>query len=756
MIRRAAIVCTFVLLTSQAALAQDVTGTDFSDQVHLQHCRVLIDGVEVAADAEVYMRDEDDSLYVSADQLDAWRLKHPPKPSFVRDGAFYYGLQTDLNLATSYDRELDELNIVARRTSFVGQPAATGPPVTSPGRGSFLNYSLMRQNGTYDFNAALFGGVVTTRYVSTAENGLEFHRARTRWVHLDPVHHTLLGIGEGTSGDNWLATSVPFAGIHFGSDFSSDPNYVGHEPLVVVGVAASPSLLEVFIDNILLIRRDVQQGPFTVRDLPQSAAYSDVVMVLTDANGKKDVQVARPVVDPDFFGKGKSAYAFNAGIGQENVGLRNTYYRHAVFGGKFDFGITNDLTAEVYAESINGENFIDAGADIRLGPDHTLEFRAGGGNKRRSGQVRYNLRRGHFQFNEIFGYNSLRTDPIEGEDFGVVTNISEATELSIELSRKWTLAFRLDRNRDSEGSNSSLLTSKLRYRISTFTFEISPFYDFVTHRTYGNMSVNFAVGIGRRAGMRSSVTNRGDTTAAIDYAKQNVEPGDPLSYQAQWSANKSQDRRFSMTEELPWASTNFTFQQQNGRKIYEPQVSGALAFLGGRIYALRTVSSSDSFGMVHVAGLPHAHVTVNDEAAGLTDARGDLLLKRLASFRDNAIAVSAEDVPLSLNVPDPKHVTPASSSPVAVRIPIAVVGSFTFHVVDDKGAPLPAGSVLVGDQGKYIVGYAGRVYVAGVGAGVQRFSSTAGGVPCTAQLNVPSNLGTVPDLGQAVCAHLSS
>ena len=432
------------------------------------------------------------------------------------------------------------------------------------------------------------------------------------------------------------------------------------------------------------------------------------------------------------------------------------YYRHGVFAGKFDIGFTNDITGELYAESINGENFIDAGADLRLGENHTLEFRAGAGNKRRSGQVRYDLRRGHFQLREIFGYNSLHADPIEGDDLGVVTQITESTELSIELSRKWTLAFRLDRNRDSEGSNSSLLTTKLRYRINTFTFDVTPFYDFVKHRTYGNMSVNFAVGVGRRAGMRSSVTAKGETTAAVDYSKQNTEPGDPLSYQAQWSANKSQDRRFSITDDLPWVSANFNFQQQNGQKIYEPQLSGALAFLGGRVYALRTVSSSDSFGMVHVAGLPHAHVTVNDETMGLTDSRGDLLLRRLASFRDNAIGVSAEDVPLSLNVPEPKHVTPANSSPVAVTIPIAAVGSFTFHAVDEKGAPLAAGSELVGDHGKYVVGYGGRVYVAGVGAGPQHFSGTIAGVPCTVQINVPADLGTVPDLGQAICATVSS
>lgn len=751
MIRRASILCTLAMLCAQTALAQDVTGTDFGDQVHIQHCRVLIDGVEVASDAAVYMNDEDDSLYVSAYQLDAWKLKHPPKPSFERDGQFYYGLQTDLNLATSYDRELDELNIVARRTSFVGQPASTGPPAISPGRGSFLNYSVMRQNGTYDFDAALFGGVFLTRYVSTAQNGLEFHRARTRWYRLDPVHHTVLGIGEGTSGDNWLGTSVPFAGIHWASDFSSDPNYVGHEPLTVVGVAASPSLLEVYIDNVLLIRRDVQQGPFTVRDLPQSAAYSDVVMVLTDANGVKDIQVARPAVDPDFLGHGKSVFAINAGIGQENVDMRNTYYRHGVFAGVFRYGFTDKISAEVYAESVNGENFADAGADIRLGDNHTLEFRAGAGNKRRSGQVRYEVISGKFHLREIFSYNSLHTDPIEGEDFGDVAQITESSELSVDLSRKWSLAFRLDRSRDTEGSNSSLLSSKLRYRINTFNFDISPFYDFVRHRTYGNMSVNFTVGVGRRAGMRSSVTAKKEVTAAIDYSKQNVEPGDPLSYTVQWTANKSQDRRFSMIDELSWASTSFNFQQQNGQKIYEPQISGALAFVGGRVYPLRTVSSVDSFGMVHVAGLPHARVTVNDEPAGRTDARGDLLLRKLAPFRDNAIGVSAEDVPLSLNVPEARHVTPANSSPVALTIPIGAVGSFTFHVVDEKGAPLAAGSELVNDHGKYVIGYNGRVYVAGVGAGLQRFGGTVGGAPCTVQINVPATLGTVPDLGQAVC-----
>jgi outer membrane usher protein len=754
MIGRLLSACAIAALCAAPAYGQELQTSDLNDGVHIEHFRVVVNGVQIADDAAVYLGD-DETVYVSEDDLAAWQLKRPPKLTFQRNGLAYYGLQTDAQLATSYDRGQHELEIVAPRSAFIGQ-AAAGPPNIAPGRGAFLNYTLMRQSGSYDLYLAGRTGVFRMRYLSTAGvDGLEFHRGQTNWFRLDPVRHTVLSIGEGTSGDNWLGTNASFAGIHFASEYTSDPNYLAHGTLSVSGSAEMPSLLEIFIDNILVLRVDVRQGPFTVRDLPASAAHSDIVMVLTDATGNKTIQIARPTVDADFVAKGRTIYAFDAGIGEHNGNLKNTFYRGGVFEGAIRTGLTNRITGEVFAESIAGENFIDAGADVRLGSDQTLGFRIGGGNKRHAGQYRLNLHRGKFQLSEQFAYSSLRAEPIEGLDLGDVARLSENTDFSVTFSRRWSMGLRLDRSRDNQGSNSSSGAMRISYQSEGgVRIDVSPLYDFTHHLMSGNMSLSFAVARDRRVTERSAVTQQNQASAALEYRKDSSDPNDPISYEAQVSANQSQDRNFSIRDEMPWSSGSFRFQQQNGTRIYEPEISGAIAFVGSRFYALRTISSSESFGVVHLPGLKNVRVSVNSSLEGRTNSRGDLLLKRLSPWRDNTITVSEEDVPLNLNIRDPLHVFPASASPLDVTIPIVSRGGFIIEVVDESGAPLTPGSRLATAGTSYIVGYGGRSYITGVSSGSQQLTGSTATGACTVDVTVPAGLDDIPNLGRHVCRRL--
>jgi outer membrane usher protein len=727
------------------------TSADLSDELHLEHYSVRLDGVVVAADATVY-RADDHTIYVSSAQLDAWGLKRPLKPAFDRDGQSYYGLQTDLTLATSFDRDSHELDIVARKSAFIGQPNTALPPI-SPGNGLFMNYYLSKESGSYDLFSAAGNGVFEQRYLSTTgEDGLEFHRSRTRWFQLNPVSHTVLQLGDGTTDGGWIGTSAPFAGVHFASDYTSDPTYVQNGPPSVSGVAASPSQLEVYVDNVLELRRDVPQGPFTVRDLPSSAAHSDIVMVLTDADGKRTFQVARPTYNPDFLGQRMTTFSVDAGLGHSNVDLKHSYYSGGVFEGTLRYGITSHITGEFHAESIAGENFADAGADFALTGDDTFDFRIGDGNKRRASQFEYNLRRRGFRFREQLTFNSLQAEPFLAMDFGdTIAQISESSELGVDFNRNVSLTLRLDRSRDNTGFNSSMLSARTRYRNRALTVEINPLYDFVRRRMSANIGLTFRVSPDERIIERSAVTAQGQKSAAIEYRKDSNDPSDPISIAAKISAGRTQDRRFYINDDMPWASASFNYQQLNRRSIYEPEIYGALAFAGNRLYTLRTVGDSESFGVLHIPGLRNVRVSVNSSDVGRTNSRGDLMLRDLAPFRDNAIGVSTEDIPLDVNILDPKHVVPARSSPLSLTIPIASRGGFTLNAVDERGAALEPGGELQSTDGRYPIGYNGRTYVTGLAPGPQRLMGSANGVPCTIAITVPANLDQIPDLGRQIC-----
>ncbi|HEV2262801.1 MAG TPA: hypothetical protein VGR69_10990, partial [Candidatus Rubrimentiphilum sp.] len=513
-----------------------------------------------------------------------------------------------------------------------------------------------------------------------------------------------------------------------------------------------PSLLEVYIDNILELRQDVPQGPFTVRDLPASAAHSDIVLVLTDINGKKTLQVARPSYDPDFLGKNQRAFSVDAGLAHEKVDLVGSYYHGSVFDGMFRYGISNRITGEIYGESINGENFADAGADMSLGEQETFTFRIGGGNKRHSSQYEYNLRSRKIRLREQLSFNSLKEEPFFGEDFGdTVSQISETTDLTYDMSRNLSFVARLDRRRSNNGSNSSAFSLRTRYRNRAITLELSPLYDFVSRRPSATLTLTFRASDDTRIVQRSAVTTRGQRSASLEFRKDSIDPSDPISYSARIAAGRSQDRRFFISDEMRWGTATFNYQNLNGTSIYEPQLEGALAFAGNRLYPVRTVGDNEAFGILHLPGLKHVRVSINSSDSGATDAHGDLALRDLQAFRDNVIDASTADLPIDVNVIEPLHVVPAANTPVFVVIPVLSRAGFTLNVFDERGMPLDPGGQLQGQNGTYPVGYNGRVYVTGVGPGTQTLTGTANGVACTLQITVPANIQTIPDLGRQTC-----
>src|SRR5581483_1760981 len=143
----------------------------------------------------------------------------------------------------------EELDIVAPPSAFVGRPPRRDLPFT-PGSGSFFNYELQREQGQYAFTVGTPGGVIENRYISTyGRDNLEFHRASTRWYRFYPNQHFALQLGDARTDGGMLGEAAAFAGLHWATDFKTDPNFISYGHPSVSGVALAPSLLEVYVNN---------------------------------------------------------------------------------------------------------------------------------------------------------------------------------------------------------------------------------------------------------------------------------------------------------------------------------------------------------------------------------------------------------------------------------------------------------------------------------------------------------------------------
>ncbi len=661
------LVCSFVLAFSAIALATPTT-EDVAASVHPEHVTVRVNAVTVATNAIVYLSD-DGTIYVSSEQLAAWRLKPTLKPAFERDKNAYYGLQTDLHLAIGFDRTSNELEIVASPSAFVGARSSALPPLTSPS-GSFLNYTLRREDGEYSFASALAGGTFQTTYLSTAgADGLEFHRGTSRIFWLNSNSHTVLQIGDGSTDAGKLGTNASIGGIHFGTDSANDP---GHEPSVppeVSGYATSPSLLEVYVDNILELREYVPAGPFTIRDLPSASANSNIVMVLTDSLGHKTTQAAEPSTDSGFVARGRTTFSVDAGLAHQNINQKGSLYNGGVFDGSTRYGLTSTVTLEAYAESIKGENFGNLGTEIELSPSQELAARIGTGNRRRASEYEYKFEQGPLSLRETIKLNSITAQQLSYlETPNITAQISESSELGLQLSSTWQMQLNLERTRDSNGFNSSTLSGRFRYRSGPLSLSMGPVYDFIARRESGNATVEYQLTENQRLRAPTSVTQNGDVSQALEYRKDPASPADPLAYEARVALERSQSAELSVTDSEPFAEATIDAQRQYGQNIFEPKLQGALAFVGGHTYAVRDVTTQESFGLLHLPGLSRVRVLVNHVNAGRTDKRGDLLLRNLSPYRVNTVTVDESDLPRDVRV-NPVIFVPRSGGTV-LKIPV--------------------------------------------------------------------------------------
>ena len=104
-------------------------------------------------------------------------------------------------------------------------------------------------------------------------------------------------------------------------------------------------------------------------------------------------------------------------------------------------------------------------------------------------------------------------------------------------------------------------------------------------------------------------------------------------------------------------------------------------------------------------------------AVGVTGTDGRLLVTALRPYERNRIGIEINDLPDgALVVEDALTATPGPRAGTVVRFPVETGAAGDTRIVDETGAPLPVGAILMAEDQRYPVGRDGRVFVGGVHA----------------------------------------
>ncbi len=636
--------------------------------------------------------------------------------------------------------------------------------IPSMAAGTVINYDLSFTSGigrsTEFFSTELSTGigagvfVASQAYLHDGQND-RFIRLDTNYTLDRPEKLTTLRLGDAISRPaTTLGRPVRFAGIQYGSNFRVQPGLITAPLASLSGQAAVPSMVDLYINNVLQSSQAVPPGPFSITTPPMLAGDGEIVMKVRDISGREELISGRFYSTPYLLAPGLSEFSFEAGTLRINYGLPEDHYNSLFSSASYRRGITEKFTAEFGAQgsSDGPKNILASG--IRTVPSIGLFNLAVGlsnsdigtgsqfaaGFERRSGPMSLSLRTEHA--NDKF------------QQTGVDTSL---------VMRRLDNAF-WNYRIDGLGNLGLSYTHYQRAATpATQVFGIS----FSTLRSWWGSAVisayqtegpdkNYSIGLfwviptsrDISASLLHSAT-QGAASVTVLQAQKSPPYGEGIGWRLQTAINAAHQAsvvKQSRTGVMYADVANYQ-DTTNGRV----GLSGSLVNIDEQWFLGRRISSS--YGVVKLPELSNVRVYVDNQLAAQTDERGYALLPNLHPYIKNHVSVDQLDLPLDTKIDSLlTRPVPMWRRGVIVKFPIRKISAATLRIVDEQGLPIPVGASvqLEGNLELFVVGRDGLAYI----EDLQEKNVISVSWPeneCRVKVPYRADEGLVPYLGEFEC-----
>ncbi|MCW5624360.1 MAG: fimbrial biogenesis outer membrane usher protein [Burkholderiales bacterium] len=686
---------------------------------------VNINGVDQEGTYQV-IRLGDGTLAVLSADLNTWRLR-PEAEGFEYEGQLYHALAEIAGVEYHVDDKSQVLMMTTPATAFsttvIAPDRAEMPVLTESRPGAFFNYDVqtrrnagqLSEGGLFELGAFNNGGVGTSTFLwNSASPYREFVRLDTTWARDLPDRMESLRAGDLISRGGAWGRSVRLGGLQWSSNFSTRPNFIAFPLPSMQGEAVLPSTIDVYVNNVRRLSRNVPPGPFEIPEVPLVTGQGDLRLVVRDVLGRQQVITQPYYASPQLLRPGLHDFSYEVGAVRENYTLDNAAYGRAALVMTDRLGITDRFTREFHGEVLTDQQTGGAGL-VWLWPQ-VAAFNAnvaassspmGGGRLVSVGMQRQALdfsigfqaqfaERDFVQIGTLPGFTPQRTVsaqfgmPLAGSGFSVTyldqrfwdggkTRLLSAN-YSIPLGRVGQLGFYAIRN---DGDYAATTVG------FTFIYVLDP-------RTTASVDVN---------------RNTDAGTQPTVQLQRNVLDTGSFGYRLLAGGGQYERQEASGTWRTQYGDYSADVGSFNGNDYERLGATGGIAFMGGTYFSRRI---DNSFAVVRVGNYRGVRVYRDNREVGRTRSDGTILIPGLRPYQRNPIQIEQEDLPIGAEVGDLDHLlTPRLRSGIYADFPIRQVRSLTFRIVGEDGTPLPAGALLQlqPDGNTFPVGYEGLAFI---------------------------------------------
>ncbi len=621
------------------------------------------------------------------------------------------------------------------------------------GWGALFNYDLLGSSGSL-WNAGQFerGGASLTMdarafspYGTFEQSGIvnsdpnqasDAIRLNSTFEYSDQDNLVAYEGGDVIGGGLTWTRPLRIGGLQAQRDFALRPDLITTPLPTLGGIAAVPSTVDVYVDNVKTFSQEVAPGPFSIANIPLITGAGNAQLVVTDSSGTATKTTVPFFAAASLLSPGLSSWSVEAGFPRLSYGsASDDYVQTPVGSATLRRGIFDWMTAESHIEG--GAGVLNGGAGVvaKTGAigvaSASLAASDYSGSAGLQASASYQAQLFGLSFNAssqrtFANYNDLvsataRLQPLpasalltpmfaDAKPPKALDTVTISAPLPFDVKSSLSASF--IHSLDTSGTLSEIVSGSysrsLPYDASVFA---TVFHDFGSNRSTGVfLGLNFP--LGDSASLSSSYSHgSGGSAVGLNAIKPlGLDPGS-----VGWSVQDSEGGSPSRAATLSYRSTYGVIRA--GADANGPGSSGSLELrgsivtMGGDVFFSNWID--DGFGVVET-GAPGVGVLYENRPVGVTDSKGMLLVPTLRSYERNNIAIDPTDLPVDAEVEGAsQNVAPANHGGVLVNFKVhSDTNSALVIFSNADGGFVPAGSpgkIEGGDD--FVVGYDGLAFI---------------------------------------------
>jgi outer membrane usher protein len=705
-------------------------------------------------------------FYLPAAAFRGLRIRFDGAEVVTVEGAPHVRLGSLTGVTAMMDEAAQRLRLSVPAGLFEGSSVDFGQdalgPMTPSATGVFLNYELLASagGGTNALNGAFELGIFTGASFgqTTAIADLSGSRARavrldSSWTFDDPARMQSLRIGDAISRGGVGGAPLRFGGIQFARNFAVQPGFVTLPMPRLSGSAALPSIIELYVNNALVGRQEVQPGPFSITSIPITTGNGQVQAIVRDTLGRETIVSQGYYASAGLLRPGLHDFSYELGFLRRDYARRSMSYRAPVASATHRVGLSDRLTVEAHAEATAKVQAAGVAADVAL-PGlgiAGISLAASRSEEGEGAQIGLRFER-QSSVLSIGGSAELTSSGYRDVgSFGERLPPQAIYRLFAGVPTGFGslgASYLLYQGRGSQ-PDAEFASANASVRLGAFgTLHLAGRQSLRGERETA-LEAFVTVPLGGATSASGGLRKERGGLLATATVQKNAPFGEGWGYRA--AAALGGDTRLDGGLYL-----NTAFGEYGAEVSYRDDrlgarvlVAGSVATVGRELFASRKLT--DGFAIVQVENHANVRVYADNHMVGRTNRRGRAIVPRLRAYERNEIRLELADLPMDAHVTVAgRHVRPYARSGVAVRFDARRSRSATFRIeVDGMGALPAGGTVQVGGR-DVLVAPGGEVYLTDVANGDIVEARWSGG-RCSFSLDLPAGEDPQPDLGVRRC-----